>query len=483
MFLGCNAFKVGMAIFSLVTTTLKGNPTTILIGIAIDVAISAASMAIIEGMSALIANLAAPRADVNLLTDFLDPTDSSKDAEAKQRTGYAFLEGTKLFQDKSYQMQGGAIANEESYAKFHREKQIILAEEAEYDRATRSPFDITSQNTFLGSIVYKTLPMLSGFSSLGGRFSQFMNIVGNSFASILPTASALSETNLSESFGDCPSLESVGAVGNAFCDPYYATDFSTIEINPDIVFENAMLDSLGLNNFETEPDGSIKTNGEGNPIIARNSELMKYKVTCGARDAQLGYHDASSASIVASLTAMVGIDDPTASKVTNFLAGNVPILDDLQTITESALEAGNIGWIYGDNCVVGGGNWEKTRWYERYLNDQDQFEAMGAIEKSEGTAALERYYEEHPLDASYEGVLARYSGMTKEQVVAVLDYIDYAQYVAAYNPGDRLPVEAPATLTLAMLFQDETTFFKHGAVTLVAMPVFVPLRGRAVASA
>ena len=57
--------------------------------------------------------------------------------------------------------------------------------------------------------------------------------------------------------------------------------------------------------------------------------------------------------------------------------------------------------------------------YQRLL------ENMGLIEKSSVTAYLEEYYEKHPLDNSYEGILARRSGLTKEQVVAYLDKLVY----------------------------------------------------------
>ena len=56
--------------------------------------------------------------------------------------------------------------------------------------------------------------------------------------------------------------------------------------------------------------------------------------------------------------------------------------------------------------------------YQRLL------ENMGLIEKSSVTAYLEEYYEKHPLDNSYEGVLARRSGLTKENVIALLNYVN-----------------------------------------------------------
>ena len=65
---------------------------------------------------------------------------------------------------------------------------------------------------------------------------------------------------------------------------------------------------------------------------------------------------------------------------------------------------------------------------------------MGLVEKSSVTAYLEEYYEKHPLDNSYEGILARRSGLTKKQVVAYLDKLDYLAKVVDYDPTNKAPI-------------------------------------------
>ena len=67
-------------------------------------------------------------------------------------------------------------------------------------------------------------------------------------------------------------------------------------------------------------------------------------------------------------------------------------------------------------------------------------ENMGLIEKSSVTAYLEEYYEKHPLDNSYEGVLARRSGLTKDQVIAYLDKLEYLAKIAEYDPTGKAPI-------------------------------------------
>ena len=72
--------------------------------------------------------------------------------------------------------------------------------------------------------------------------------------------------------------------------------------------------------------------------------------------------------------------------------------------------------------------------YQRLL------ENMGLVEKSSVTAYLEEYYEKHPLDNSYEGVLALRSGLTKENVIALLNYAEDLVFLANYNPANYYPL-------------------------------------------
>ena len=67
--------------------------------------------------------------------------------------------------------------------------------------------------------------------------------------------------------------------------------------------------------------------------------------------------------------------------------------------------------------------------YQRFIEDQRLLENMGLIEKSSVTAFLEDYYEKHPLDNSFEGILARKTGLTKENVITTIDTINYLTFI------------------------------------------------------
>ena len=79
-------------------------------------------------------------------------------------------------------------------------------------------------------------------------------------------------------------------------------------------------------------------------------------------------------------------------------------------------------------------------WEFRIFAYQRLLENMGLVEKSSVTAYLEEYYEKHPLDNSYEGVLARRSGLTKENVIALLNYAEDLVFLANYNSANYNPL-------------------------------------------
>lgn len=121
------------------------------------------------------------------------------------------------------------------------------------------------------------------------------------------------------------------------------------------------------------------------------------------------------------------------------ILGAVPIAGDLAEIYNNKVIAENIGYVTGEACVTGNDSsvlsWEeKGKYFERFVEDQRLAENMGLVEKSSVTAFLEDYYEKHPLDNSFEGILARKTGLTKENVIATIDTINYLTFIADYDP-------------------------------------------------
>ena len=82
-------------------------------------------------------------------------------------------------------------------------------------------------------------------------------------------------------------------------------------------------------------------------------------------------------------------------------------------------------------------------WYQSYNGLLEWLETTNRIKTSSATLAVKEYYKDNPLDNSYEGIIARYSGLSKERVIAVLDLFNYVAFLNDYDPTNLYPLPAP----------------------------------------
>ena len=348
--------------------------------------------------------------------------------------GNALVSGANIYMGSNHQFGGGSVANKSSFAKYISERDAVVADRARYERNTLSPFDTSSQYTFMGALLTSLVPLSTQMGSISSTLTTFGNTVSKSFSKIMPGASAISAGITAQEAADntaenCLYLDSIGAVGDAFCNPYFISDSSTIEDHPaDTVNKVAK-----LGGFENDEEEEV-------PTIKEDSNLAKYIVYCGQRQSPFGMPDQNIASAITSGTS-------TGNMVGDSIVGAVPVVGDFIGILENTDTIANYGYISGEACVVGNNgdgmsvpDWDETKQYQRFVEDQRLAENMGLTEKSAVTAFLDKYYEEHPLDNSYEGILARRSGLTKENVVALLDYAEDLVFLANYNPANYYPL-------------------------------------------
>ncbi len=410
-FQACSYIRMGLAATNFATTVLNFVPVLGQTASAIHIVAKVARRLALGVSVGAIASFVIPK----ILTQVVD--NITKDVATEWLGGslsHAMGSGANKFIGGNAQTGGGSAASPETFAEYTREKTAVLAREAEVERRSLSPLDVSSKNTFLGSLAYSLIPFATT-SSVGGIAKNLGVLVSNSVTNILPSASAIAETNIINSIGDCPVLSSVGIVGDAYCNPYFITDRSTISLSPISVEEKVA--SLG-NNFSGAQEN-------GQKIINPNSNLGKYIKFCGQRVSSFGVADANIANeIVATPSSLVS---------------SLPLVSDVAEIIHSLGEAENIPWISGSACVASSENplWEENKFYQRYVEDQRLFESAGLVSESSVTAMLDGYYQENPLDNSLEGVLARYSGLEKETVVAVLDTLDALDYLASYDASSR----------------------------------------------
>ena len=89
--------------------------------------------------------------------------------------------------------------------------------------------------------------------------------------------------------------------------------------------------------------------------------------------------------------------------------------------------------------ISGAPTWEESRVYQRYIQDQAILEDMG---KSESPVSKLNAKLNEELDNSYLGIMSRYTGMTKDYIVAVLDGMEVLDWIAQYDPTDFSPTPA-----------------------------------------
>ena len=311
---------------------------------------------------------------------------------------------------------------------------IALRDEAATDRANRSPFDITSKNTFLGSLVSRF--SFATFShSLGSALASTRNILANSIASLTPAANAASQDLVYTSqYQDCSYME--GAACSINGTPIVARDFSTIDVSPDDpTYQAVILPNLDFNGsyHNSSPRSfssvSVPSANFEDYSIKEDSELAKFINFCANRESPWGVQDAN---ILNALQTDGGV-----------VINNLPIVNDILDVVNAAENLENMGWATGTNCLNSPSNprWDnEMKYYQLYVEDMRILDGMDESDSnSNPVLAYESAYEaKHPVDTTYEGTLARISGNTKADIAFLLEFARYSDYVANYDYSSRI---------------------------------------------
>ncbi len=422
--MGLSMVNIALSFASFFTGGISEVAKTIVGGI-----IEIGKKTIISFAIGLFVSVAVPKVAEWLTMDFTQSFVGAEAGAATYNGGFKVMNQVALKNGNVYGDKKAVIAGFE-------ENQEILASDARYDRLTRSPFDPTSKYTFIGSIVNSLIPignMLSGNAFLRAS-GQVISTVGNALTQVMPRASALSsewaEYNLNE---DCTHLDDLGLLGNESCmDGYATTDFSLMALHPYEIVQH-----LGVDSFEGDDSST-----EENPKPKVGSLPWKFITFCTLRDSQIGVKDANIASAVAKLNTNV-TSLPVVNSLIESGVNAIPIVGDVYDLANASAEAENMKWITGIACINNedvNPDWPEVKYAARYVGDQVAMETHGIIEKSTVAMVIEDYYKENPLDNSLEGVIARYSGMKKEDVENAIALAEYINFVSQYDPTDLYPL-------------------------------------------
>lgn len=393
--------------------------------------------------------------------------------------GNALTSGGNMYLGGAHRANGGSPATKEKYEGYAVAQRQVMEDYARYERESLDPFDTTSKYTFMGTLLTQLMNFTSA-SSLMSIISSSSSAVSNSVVAMSPTAAAYDVAKTlpdeEEYEKTCPYLASIGVVGDAYCNPYVMTDMATINDDPVDVID-VLKDEF---TDQTTSDGNVKIDG--------GSDLAKYIVYCDGRTSMFGITDYNIVSSLNSSTSANTGSTYTDAAVDGAI-GAIPIIGDGIDVVENINSLNNLGYISGESCVAGNNvsgqaapGWDKAKYYQRFIEDQSLAESMGVIDKSAVTAYLEEYYQENPLDNSYEGMLARYSGLDKETVSDILYIARYYEFVNNYNPAERYAFGAPELeIEGKLIFDNENAVAENTWVILLSQIGYADVRNRSFA--
>lgn len=498
VYAGCGYAMAADAIANLASTVISFIPilgqgvkaTQLTLKAFTKVAIRAAVTAIFYAMIPMIANKIANSIIKDAATEWLG-----------EDLGNAMISGAGKYLGGNGTSGGQSPGTSAKVLAYLGERDAVIAEEAEYQRAIRSPLDVTSQYTFLGSIAYALLPMAYSSSGVMQAVKSASSVTSSAIIALTPAASAIDEQSVLMSSGECALLDGLEIVGDAYCNPYIITDVSTMEYDPMQVYRDAYYydgyylhsyyDGVGVYHYHVREGYSprfsgghvatpanIRFDGNGNMIkqeygetgyeyysnnldeggkVKTGSNLARYLTYCGQRTSQYGIKDAT---IVDDITRR----NSTASKI----IGVIPVLGDAETARQRLTEVANMRWTTGEACVASENSetWNENKYYQRYAENERLLENIESGYKSAVTAYAEGYYAENPLDNSFEGQIARFAGMTVEEVDNTLALMEYYYFVAMYDSSDRYAFAAPVVEGAS---EDEPLAFGDGEVVVDAI--------------
>ena len=169
------------------------------------------------------------------LVDLVTPTVSSSlvensfDTIKGVKAGEFLVEGAVNTGKMLAKASGATAGDEEAVVEYARLNNKILAMDAKVDRMNRSPFDITSRNTFLGSIVYNfSIALNKAGGGIMAKSTAVFGNIGKAVGSLTTGVYADSTDGYLTNFGVCETIGSIGAVGSPQCSETATFDPSTL---------------------------------------------------------------------------------------------------------------------------------------------------------------------------------------------------------------------------------------------------------------
>ncbi len=346
------------------------------------------------------------------VTDALSFTFSEKPSKLfTSRVGAHWLSegGSDYFSRIAQSILGYAPSDATAIQAYNRYIDERRAIAAAAERATKSPFDISSRNTFLGSIVYGISSTIlanhhsfSGGISTTSVFGAVSSLADYSSKGFLNTVLADGPgTDYGDIIGkSCPTVNSIGVDGFLSCIPH-----GTVS-----------------------PDYMDYTKEQWDSVLSEDDKKM-YELLYKDRKSTVGVKDAEICERYKSEFSSTG--ENVVQSIFDFFSKMAGLYESCSGVDDSISLAGGFA-----NSEANSENREKIKLLSAY-SLFDRVNSYMNDAKSEMSKIKEEYYTKHPLDQSPAGRLARISGLSKSEAEIALNYADYLTMIANYQPSTR----------------------------------------------
>lgn len=299
------------------------------------------------------------------LLSLVEPTvnssliDNSYKTIKGKKAGKLLVDGAINIGGMLAKQSGGTVGDAQAITEYARVNSEIIAMEREIDRMNRSPFDITSKNTFLGSIVYNLAISMGGIKNMSvlSSFSSMLNSVKQAAVSLMPRTYADGISTYLTSFGDCERYQQIGAKGTVECLDNVTFDTSTY---------NDPFNDPGFISFVE--NNTVLENGVRR--IKKGSDLEGFIIYNSGRETPTGIIDGGILESLKNGSSSIGFTSDILGMVKTFLD-----TDDL----EKKIASGEVFVNSSSNPY-----WKIYKYAQRYVSIARAAAALR--EYSEGTA-------------------------------------------------------------------------------------------------
>ena len=268
---------------------------------------------------------------------------------------------------------GGTAGDGDAVKSYARLNSEILALDAEADRLNRSPFDISSPNTFLGSIIHSFAIGMSQDSIFGS----IGTTIGTAISKLMPSTHAEDEGTLYLSnFGvDCETIGSLyNAVGSAACSEIATFDTSTL----DDPFSNEEFMAFVEENTEYE---------NGKRTVKKDSVLADFIKYNNEKITPIGVMDGGVLEALSSDSSSIPFVSSIISLIKTWLGASEE---------DKAIATGKVFVNSSSNP-----DWEKYKYAQRYVSLARATDALRQYDGDETAYTNIKYFEgpENPVVA------------------------------------------------------------------------------------